>query len=67
MAKRKTAPAAPPKPVPKPERYGKRAILLKEEYRHRADLMNALLVDGETYTLDEAKAILERHLKGRVN
>ncbi len=53
-------------PAPEPQRFSKQAFLDSREYRHRTDLLRALLRDGETYTLEEVQQLIERHSKGKV-
>ncbi|MBR6313029.1 MAG: hypothetical protein IKR49_00125 [Clostridia bacterium] len=54
-------------PAAEPMRFSKRAFLDSSEYRHRRDLIDALLDDNQTYTLDEVKSLIERHRNERVN
>lgn len=48
-------------------RFSKQAYLDSNEYRHRRDLIDALLDDNKTYTLDEVKTLVEQHQNERVN
>lgn len=54
-------------PVAEPMRFTKQAFIDSKEYRHRGDLLRALLRDGETYTPEEVQQLLDRHLKRKVN
>lgn len=42
--------------------YTKEALLLMTKYRHRVDLLGALLEDGKEYTEKEADAKLKEFL-----
>lgn len=71
MAKAKKTQAPAPAPVPAPavveeERFTKRAILLAEPYKFSSALVNVLLEDDKTYTLNEVDDLLARYLKGKV-
>lgn len=54
-------------PAAEPMRFSKQAFLDSKEYRHRRDLIDALLDDNKTYTLDEVRALVEQHQNERVN
>lgn len=48
----------------RPERKFTKAQLLKSgQYRHQQDLLNALLVDGKTYTLAEVEKLVQEFLE----
>lgn len=47
-------------------KYTKEQLLASERYRNRRDLVSALLIDGEMYSLEEAEQIMGNFLKGRV-
>ena len=46
--------------------YTKAEILKAEKYKHSKDLINALLMDNEFYSLDDVEKKLEEFLKGEV-
>lgn len=47
-------------------RFEKAALLKSEEFKRYSDLLNAVLVDGETYTKDEVRVLLDETLKRKV-
>lgn len=47
-------------------KYKKEQLLYAERYRERRDLIQALLKDGQEYSLEEADRLLEDYLKGKV-
>ncbi|MBQ6092993.1 MAG: hypothetical protein IJL00_04910 [Clostridia bacterium] len=64
-AKKKQTPA--PVPVPsEAKRFTKRAILFAEPYKFRSALVDALLDDDKTYTLEEVDALIEQYMKRKV-
>lgn len=50
----------------KEQKFSKEQIAASKKYESRKDLINALLTDGETYTLKDADEKIEKYLKGRV-
>ncbi len=58
MANKKTAPE---------KTFTKQALLKSIRYRHKTDLIKALLDDGKTYTLKEVDNLIKKFLKGKVN
>lgn len=48
-------------------RYTKADLLNSKRFRHQRDLIAALLDENKTYTIEEAKALIGRFLKGQVN
>ena len=57
MAEKKTTEAAA---------FTKAQLVASQRYAEKQDLINALLVDGKTYTTDEVDALIEKYLKGTV-
>lgn len=47
--------------------YTKDQIAASQKYSNRKDLINALLNDDKTYTLDEVDKLIEKFMKGKVN
>lgn len=66
--KQTTAPVAEPAPAPtKPAKwFTKQAILFAEPYKFRSALVDALLDDDKTYTLEEVDALIEQYMKRKV-
>ena len=46
--------------------YTKEQILKSKKYREKRDLINALLVNGRSYTLNTVDDMIEKFLKGEV-
>ena len=47
--------------------FTKDQLMASKKYQHNVDLVDALLVDGKSYTLDEVDKIIDNFLKGKVN
>ncbi len=47
-------------------KFTKQQILAASKYNNRRDALNAILVDGETYTINEVNSLLENFMKGKV-
>lgn len=47
--------------------FSKAQLMTSKRYRDKTDLVDALLIDGKTYTMDEVDEIIENFLKGKVN
>lgn len=47
-------------------KYKKEQLLYAGRYRERRDLIQALLKEGQEYSLEEADRLLEDYLKGKV-
>ena len=47
-------------------KYDKEQLLTAKKYAHRRDALNALLSDGESYTIEEVDALLNKFEKGKV-
>lgn len=48
-------------------RYTKADLLNSKRFRHQRDIVEALLDESKTYTIEEAEALIGRFLKGKVN
>lgn len=46
--------------------FTKQQLLTSKKYAEKKDLLNALLVDGRSYSMAEAEEILNGFLKGKV-
>ena len=46
--------------------FTKEQILGAKKYRHNKDVVSALLKDGESYSLSEVDAKIEKFMKGKV-
>lgn len=44
--------------------FSKEKILKMKRYSNRRDLLGALLKDGQTYSLNDVDALIEKFLKG---
>ena len=47
-------------------KFTKQQILAAAKYNKRRDALNAILVDGERYTINEVNSLLENFMKGKV-
>lgn len=47
--------------------FTKEQLLLSKRYQNKVDLVEALLKDGVTYTLEEVDEIINDFMKGKVN
>lgn len=47
--------------------FTKEQILASNKYAHRRDALGAILVDGNTYTIEQVETLLEDFMKGKVN
>lgn len=45
--------------------FSKEQIVHAERYKHRQDAANAVLEDGQSYTLDEVDGLIEKLMKGK--
>lgn len=52
--------------TPAANSYYKEQLVQSSRYFKRRDLLNALLTDGEQYTLEEVDAAIENYMKGKV-
>jgi hypothetical protein len=46
--------------------FTKDQLLASKKYANRRDILNALLVAGETYTIAQVDALIEKYMKGPV-
>lgn len=54
-------------PVKEEVKYTKDSILCSERFKNRADILNVLLEEGRTYSLDTVDRMIEKFMKGKVN
>ena len=47
--------------------YTKESIINSEKYKNRADILNVLLKDDQTYTLETVDKMIDKFMKGKVN
>lgn len=47
-------------------KYDKEQFLTAKKYANRKDVLNALLGEGESYTIEEVDALLNKFEKGKV-
>lgn len=47
-------------------RYTKEDLLNSKRYRHRRDLLDAILENGKTYTIQEVDNKIDKFMKGKV-
>lgn len=47
-------------------RFSKEDLIRSKAYRHRRDLLDALLEDGKQYTIQEVENKINRFMKGAV-
>ena len=66
-SKAKLQPEAPVVAAVEEPRYSKVALLQSKKFRHLRDVINALLDENKTYTIEEAEALIGRFMKGKVN
>lgn len=67
MAGKKKAPEAAPEEAVKAEnRFSKEQLLSSERFRERRDIVEALLLPGERYTVREVEEKIEHYRKGKV-
>lgn len=48
------------------QRYGRDAFLASDDWVQHKDILSALMADGEEYSEDEAKSLVESYLKKEV-
>lgn len=46
--------------------FTKEQLLQSDRFKHKIDLLNALLDSGKLYSRDEVDMIIEKHMKGKV-
>lgn len=64
MPKKKTTAAA--KEQPKESKFSKSQLLAANIFRDKRDLLNALLSNNETYTVNAVKEKIKNYMKGQV-
>lgn len=47
--------------------YIKKQLLMAERYKNRRDLLEALLEEGKSYTMEEVDKLMSDFMKGKVN
>ena len=47
--------------------YTKKQLLMAERYKNRRDLLEALLEEGKSYTMEEVDKLMSDFMKGKVN
>ncbi len=50
----------------KPQKYTKVALAGSKRFQLKRDLINAILIDGEEYTIEEVENAIENYLKQEV-
>ena len=67
MAGKKKAPEEVTVGAVKPEnKFSKEQLTASERFRERRDILEALLTDGELYTVKAVEEKTERYMKGKV-
>lgn len=65
MAERKKAPVKSGTEK-KENRFSKQQLLASKRFRDRRDILETILADGKQYTVNEAKELMEKYMKGKV-
>lgn len=47
-------------------KYSKQQLVASKRYKHRVDLVNALLDENTEYSTAEVEALIEKYMKGKV-
>lgn len=47
-------------------RFSKEQLLASERFRDRRDVLGTILADEKQYTINEAKELIEKYMKGKV-
>lgn len=47
--------------------FTKEQIVSAKKYKHKQDVVNVVLKDGQLYTLDEVDDLIEKFMKEKVN
>ncbi len=47
-------------------KFSKEQLIASERFRERRDILEALLADGERYTVNAVEEKIERYMKGKV-
>lgn len=48
-------------------KFTKNQLILSERYKDKADIINAILIDGQVYTLEETDKLIDGFMKGKVD
>lgn len=48
-------------------KYTKEQLINSDVFLGKRDLLTALLIDGESYTVKETEEMIKKYLKGKVN
>lgn len=48
----------------KASKWTKAQLLMSNRYKHKKDVLNAVLEDGKEYTVDQADSKIHEYLKG---
>ena len=48
-------------------KYTKEQLINSDVFSSKRDLLTALLIDGESYTVKETEEMIKKYLKGKVN
>lgn len=48
------------------DRWPKAQIMASSKYQHQKDVLNALLKDGEEYTIGEVDTLISKYMEGGV-
>ena len=49
------------------DKFSKEQLLTSDKFRDRRDILNVLLLSGETYTVNSVEEMIENYMKGQVN
>ena len=49
------------------ERFEKSQLIASKRYSKLQDVLNAILVDGQTYTITDTENLINKFMKGKVN
>jgi hypothetical protein len=47
--------------------FSKEQLVASKKFKDHSDLVNALLEDDKTYSLEEVEMMVEKYMKGKVN
>ena len=47
-------------------KFLKEQLLASEKFAGKRDILNAILADGEFYTINETETVIEKYMKGGV-
>ena len=64
--KKKDSEAAPQRTERAESKFSKEQLLAAKRFRDKRDLVNALLNDGELYTMKSVEERIEKYKKGKV-